>query len=140
MKNVAVVSISANNLCLPFECTEIHKKNFLFSSINTMSSISNSRLSSLGIFKHKLLKFLHFLSCNYLFYIRDCPVLISHTHLRLVTSLRKNFLVPSFTCLCSLQCDESIEEEKHYFHYCPSVAALFERLLTSMLHNNITWK
>ena len=53
VKNVAVVSVSANNLCLPFDCTEIHKKNVsLF--LNTISSISNSRLSSLGIFKHKL--------------------------------------------------------------------------------------
>ena len=60
---------SANNLCLPYVHTNRHKKSFLFSSIKWWNSPSLEirTSSSLGIFKHNLLKYLHFPSHNYLF-------------------------------------------------------------------------
>ena len=48
--------------------------------------------SSLGIFKHNLLKYLYFLSHNYLFCIGDRLVSISDTHLRLNFSALKYHL------------------------------------------------
>ena len=60
---------SANNLCLPFICTERHKKSFRFSSIQEWNSLPlETRISSSpGIFKHNLLKFLHFPSAAIFF-------------------------------------------------------------------------
>ena len=64
---------SANNLCLPFVRTERHKKSFLFSSTQEWYNLplETRKLSSPGIFKRSLLKFLHFPSGSYLFCIGD---------------------------------------------------------------------
>ena len=76
---------SANNLCLPFVRTERYKKSFLFSSIQEWNSLPlETRISSSpGNFKRNLLKFLHFPSRSYLFYIGDRSASIFHTRLRL---------------------------------------------------------
>ena len=54
--------------------------------------------SSLGIFKHSLLKYLQFPSRNYLFYIGDRPASISHTRLRLNFSALKYHLFQKNCC------------------------------------------
>ena len=134
VKNVVVVSVSVNNLSLPFDYIEIHKKMFLFLMVE-QSSISNSRLSSLGIFKHKLLKFLHFLSCNYLFYLGDCPVSISHTHLRLNYHLfQKKF----FSAVLHLPV--LFVMHLNISSYTTQVLLLCLKGCWPTMHNNITWK
>ena len=126
---------SANNLCLPFVHTERHKKSFLFSSIQEWASLplETRILSSPGIFKRNLLKFLHFPSRSYLFYIGDHSASIFHTRLRLNFSALNYHLFQKNCCpspACAL-CDASIEDVKHYFLYCPSFAALCKTLFTS---------
>ena len=91
--------------------------------------------SSPGIFKRNLLKFLHSLSRSYLFCIWDRSASIFHTRLRLnfilvpyiITFFRK---IAVLSPACAL-CDASIEDMKRYFLYCPSFAALREKLFTS---------
>ena len=126
---------SANNLCLPFFRTERHKKYFLFSSIQEWNSLplETRKLSSTGIFKRNLLKFLHFPSGGYLFSIGDRLASIFHTRLRLNFSALNYHLFQKNCCPsppCAL-CDASIEDVKHYFLYCPSFAAMCEKLFTS---------
>ena len=126
---------SANNLCLPFVCTERHKKSFLFSSIQEWNSLPLETCisSSPGIFKRNLLKFLYFPSCSYLFYIGDGSASIFHTRLRLNFSGLNYHLFQKNCCpspACAF-CDASIEDVKHYFLFCPSFAALHEKLFTS---------
>ena len=76
---------SANNVCLSFVRPERHKKSFLFSSIQEWNGLPlEPRISSSpGIFKRNLLKFLHFPSRSYPFYIGDRSASIFHTRLRL---------------------------------------------------------
>ena len=126
---------SANNLCLPFVRTEIHKKSFLFSSIQECNNLplETRKLSSPGIFKRSLLKFLHFPSGSYFFCIGDRLGWIFHTRLRLNFTALNYHLFQKNCCpqpACAL-CDTSIEDVKHYFLHCPSFAALCEKLFTS---------
>ena len=126
---------SANNLCIPFVRTERHKKSFLFSSIQEWNNLplETGKLSSPGIFKRSLLKFLHFPSGSYLFCIGDRLAWIFHTRLRLNFSALNYHLFQKNCCpspACAL-CDASVEDVKHYFLYCPSFAALCEKLFTS---------
>ena len=126
---------SANNLCIPFVRTERHKKSFLFSSIQEWNNLplETGKLSSPGIFKRSLLKFLHFPSGSYLFCTGDRLAWIFHTRLRLNFSALNYHLFQKNCCpspACAL-CDASIEDVKHYFLYCPSFAALCEKLFTS---------
>ena len=91
--------------------------------------------SSPGIFTCNLLKFLHFPSRSYLFYIGDRSASIFHTCLRLnFRSLRYNLFQKNCCSspACAL-CDASIEDMKRYFLYCSSFAALpmREKLFTS---------
>ena len=72
-------------------------------------------------------------SRNYLFYIGDCPASISHTCLRLNFRPLKYHLFQKNCCLspaCPLF-DTPGEDPKHYFLYCPSFAALLEKLFAS---------
>ena len=133
---------SANSLCLPYVRTDRHKKSFLFSSTKWWNSLPfEIRISSsLGIFKHSLLKFLQFPSRNYLFYIGDRSASIFHTRLRLNFSALKYHLFQKNCCLspaCPL-CDAPVEDPKHYFLHCPCFAALRENLFASAakLHGN----
>ena len=82
---------SANNFFLPNVRTDRHKISLLFSSIKWWNSLTlEIRMSSsLGIFKHNLLKYLQFPSRNYLFYIGNRPASISHTRVRLNLSALK---------------------------------------------------
>ena len=86
-------------------------------------------------FKRKLLKFLHFQSCSYLFYIGDHSASVFHTRLRLNFSALNYHLFQKNCCPSSacVLCDASIEDVKHYFLYCPSFSALREKLFTSGL-------
>ena len=81
---------SANNLCLPFNSTKRHTKSFLLSSIQEWNSLplETHMSSSPGIFKRKLLKFLHFPSRSYHFYIRDHSASIFHICLTLTVKFR----------------------------------------------------
>ena len=126
---------SANNLCIPFVRTERHKKSFLFSSISRVeqSSIRDTHIVFSRHLKGQLLKFLHFPSGSYLFCIGDRLAWIFHTRLRLNFSALNYHLFQKNCCpspACAL-CDASIEDVKHYFLYCPSFAALCEKLFTS---------
>ena len=110
---------SANNLCIPFVRTERHKKSFLSSSIQEWNNLplETRKLSSAGIFKRSLLKFLHFPSGSYLFCIGDRLAWIFHTRLRLNFSALNYHLFRKNCCpspACALW-DASIEDVKHYF-------------------------
>ena len=71
------------------------KKSFLFSSIiewwNSLS-LEIRAVHYLWIFKHDLLKYLQFPTCNYFFYTGDRSASISHTRLRLNFSALKYLL------------------------------------------------
>ena len=127
---------SANHdLCSPFVRTERQKKSVLFSSIQEWNSLPlETRISSSpGIFKRNLLRFLHFPSQSYLFYIGDRSASIFHTRLRLNFSALNYHLFQKNCCpppACAL-CNASIKDVKHYFLYYPSFAALREKLFTS---------
>ena len=84
-------------------------------------------------FKRNLLKFLHFQSRSYLFYIGDHSASIFHTRLRLNFGALNYHLFQKNCCPSSacVLCDASIEDVKHYFLYCPSFSALLEKLFTS---------
>ena len=85
--------------------------------------------SSLGIFKRSLLKYLQFPYRNRdLFYIGDSPALIFHTRLGLNYSALKYHLLQKYCC------PSPFEDPKHYFLYCPSFAALREKLFASAAH------
>ena len=62
---------------------------------------------------------------------------IFHTRLRLNFSALKYHLFPKKLLSCPL-CDAPVEDAKHYFPYCPSFAALPEKLFTWNLLGN-TW-
>ena len=92
-------------------------------------------LSSLSIFKHRLLKYLQFPSRTYLSYIGDRTASISHTRLRRNINALKYHLFqkncrPSPACPL---CDAHLEDPKHFL-YCPSFAALREKLSASAAH------
>ena len=87
--------------------------------------------SLLFIFKHSLLKYLQFPTCNYHF----TSGIVQRQYLAL-SGLRLNFsalkyhLFQDNRCLspaCPL-CDAHIEDRKHYFLYCPSFAAQRKKL------------
>ena len=98
--------------------------------VEQSSIIDTQIVFAIGIFKSNLLKCLHFPSRNYLFYIGDRPASIHHTHLILNFSaliyhlFQKNCYA---TPACAL-CDAPVEDAKHYFLFCPSFAALREKL------------
>ena len=130
MKDLVIVSVLPIISAYPR-----HKKSFLFSSIQEWNNLplETRKLSSPGIFKRSLLKFLHFPSGSYLFCIGDRLAWIFHTRLRLNFSALNYHPFQKHCCpspACAL-CDASIEDVKHYFLYCPSFAALCEKLFTS---------
>ena len=92
--------------------------------------------SSPGIFKRNLLKFVHFPSRSYVFYIGDRSASIFHSCLRLNFSALHYHLFQKNCCYspaCAL-CNASTEDVKRYFLYCPRFAALREKLFTSAAH------
>ena len=108
---------------------------FLLSSIKCWNSLQLGicTLSSLGIFKHCLLKYLQFPTRNYLFYIGDHSASISHTPLGLKFSALKYHLFQKNCCLspACLLCNAPVEDPEHYFLHCPSFVSLCGKLFAS---------
>ena len=135
MMNDLPVTISSRCFLFADDCFLLEK----VQSPSDCASKLNHDLTSIpdwcfpGIFKRNLLKFLHFPSRSYLFCIGDGSASIFHTRLRLNFSALHYHLFPKNYCsspACAL-CDASIEDMKRYFLYCPSFAALREKLFTS---------
>ena len=109
---------SPNYCCLPYVRTDRHNESFLFSLIKWWKGLPlKTRISSiLGIFERNLLKCLHFLSRNYLFYIGDRSASTSHTCLRLNFGALNYQLFQTNCCpspACAL-CDAPAKGAKHY--------------------------
>ena len=107
-----------------------------YQSQSLLAVLSIPEWSSPGIFKRNLLKFLHFPSRSYVFYIGARSASIFHTCLRLNFSALHYHLFQKNCCYspaCAL-CNASTEDVKRYFLYCPRFAALREKLFTSAAH------
>ena len=137
LKDLVIVSVLPIISASPFVRTERHKKIFslFINSWVEQSSIRDTHIV-FSRFKRNLLKFLHFQSRSYLFYIGDHSASIFHTRLRLNFSALNYHLFQKKYCPSSacVLCDASIEDVKHYFLYCPSFSALREKLFTSAAH------